>query len=639
MIKLIYKVAKPYIYPNFAKRAVLESSEFAEYSLNQSLKVTHPFKPGWYMVELKATGAFETAYLDMAFEKNDSLPLPIRAKKLIKRIIYLKNQGEYLKLNLVINGKNGSLSLLRFVPIKEDFALARMLKRLSDHPLLNKEVLLAKFNKKATVRQIDFNQVVFEAYNRIFCNSNDDTYHQWIEDVELDLIDKFNSTCSERVLIEDYVCIVDPSYVLYESSKDLLIRFLAKHPDAVLAYPDEDNIGDHNIRSKPWFKTDWNHDLFLSQDYISTCFVCRKTWYEENKSIFESLEVSLALATILPNLTSKEILHLPLVLAHKLLPHKSSGDEALDAERAHVLKGTIVNLTSVGLTNKNLVLNFLMPNPEPLVSLIIPTRNRLNILKPCVESILEKTTYGNFEILILDNQSTDKDILEWFESIHTDQRVRVLHYDHAFNYSAINNFGVQQAHGSVIGLINNDVEVISANWLTEMVAHACRTDIGCVGAKLYYSNGQIQHAGVILGLGHVAGHAHRFAEREAEGYFNRLNLVQNYSAVTGACLLVRREIYEQVGGLNEHALSVAYNDVDFCLRVRKAGYRNLWTPHAELYHHESVSRGEDDTPEKKARFAKEVAYMRTTWAEELKNDPCYNPNLSKLREDFSLREF
>jgi GT2 family glycosyltransferase len=272
------------------------------------------------------------------------------------------------------------------------------------------------------------------------------------------------------------------------------------------------------------------------------------------------------------------------------------------------------------------------------VSLLIPTRNKLDILKPCVESILEKTTYKNFEIIILDNQSTDPDILAWFREIQTNHQVKVLLYNHPFNYSAINNFGVCYAKGSIIGLINNDVEVISENWLSEMVTHSCRQEIGCVGAKLYYSNGQIQHAGVILGLGHVAGHAHRFAERDADGYFGRLKLVQNYSAVTGACLLVRREIYEQVGGLNEQDLPVAYNDVDFCLRVQAAGYRNLWTPHAELYHHESVSRGEDDTPEKKARFDKEVAYMRNTWSKELDNDPCYNPNLSRLREDFSLRE-
>ncbi|MEZ5479920.1 MAG: glycosyltransferase [Thiolinea sp.] len=233
----------------------------------------------------------------------------------------------------------------------------------------------------------------------------------------------------------------------------------------------------------------------------------------------------------------------------------------------------------------------------------------------------------------------EPETLAWFEQIVQDKRVRIIPYDQPFNYSAINNYGVQHARGSVIGLINNDVEVISPGWLTEMTAHACRPEIGCVGAKLYYSNGQIQHAGVVLGLGDVAGHAHRFFARDAEGYHGRLKLAQNYSAVTGACLLVRREIYEQVGGLDAENLAVAYNDVDFCLRVREAGYRNLWTPYAELYHHESISRGKDDTPAKRVRYEQEVAYMKSRWGRELENDPYYNPNLSRKREDFSLREF
>lgn len=639
MIKLLYKAAKPYLYPNIAKRTVLENSHCSDYVFTQFLKATKSFKSGWYMVELKAKGTFETAYLDMAFENNNNLPLPLRAKKLTKRIIYLPSPSEYLTLKLRIYGKEGCLSLLRFVPIKENFAQARMLKRLLDHSLLDKEVVLAKLNKKATVRQLAFNQVIFEAYNRIFDQTNNDTYQQWIEDVELDLLHEFSLTCSEQGLIDSYICLVDPSYSLDEVSRNLLINYLAKHPDAVLVYPDEDQIDGYGLRSKPWFKSDWNYDLFLSQDYISGCFVCRKSWYEKHQSLFDTLGVKLALAAILPKVSQKQILHLPLLLAHKIIPSGQDTDKNLELERGLLLKNTLSDVNTVRLNRDDLVFEFLIPAPEPLVSLVIPTRNRLSILKPCVESILEKTTYKNFEILILDNQSTDKDILEWFQSIQVDHRVNVLSYNYPFNYSAINNFGVQQAKGSVIGLINNDVEVISENWLSEMVAHACREDIGCVGAKLYYSNGQIQHAGVILGLGHVAGHAHRFAERDSVGYYDRLKFVQNYSAVTGACLLVRRSIYEQVGGLNERDLPVAYNDVDFCLRVRALGYRNLWTPHAELYHHESVSRGEDDTPEKKARFDREVAYMRTTWAKELEHDPCYNPNLSRLREDFSLREF
>jgi GT2 family glycosyltransferase len=228
--------------------------------------------------------------------------------------------------------------------------------------------------------------------------------------------------------------------------------------------------------------------------------------------------------------------------------------------------------------------------------------------------------------------------LEYLASFGDSYRVRVLRYDRSFNYSAINNFGVDEARGTIIGLINNDTEVISPDWLTEMVSHACRPEIGCVGAKLYYGNDTVQHAGVITGLGGVAGHSHKYYPKDAPGYFYRLQLVQNLSAVTGAALLVRKAVYEQVGGLNENHLAVAFNDVDFCLRVGQAGYRNLWTPYAEMYHHESASRGTEDTPEKQRRFQREVAYMKGRWGNLLSQDPAYNPNLTLDREDFSLSQ-
>ena len=213
----------------------------------------------------------------------------------------------------------------------------------------------------------------------------------------------------------------------------------------------------------------------------------------------------------------------------------------------------------------------------------------------------------------------------------------MLQWNHPFNYSAINNFGVSESRGEIIGLINNDIEPINADWLGEMVGQVQREEIGCVGAKLYYPNNTVQHAGVILGIGGVAGHAHKYFHRTESGYFSRLMLTQNLSAVTAACLLVRREVFEAVGGLNEAHLAVAFNDVDFCLKVREAGYRNLWTPLAELYHHESVSRGQDDNPEKQARAQREVSYMLETWGEQLTTDPYYNPNLTLVHEDFSLR--
>ena len=225
--------------------------------------------------------------------------------------------------------------------------------------------------------------------------------------------------------------------------------------------------------------------------------------------------------------------------------------------------------------------------------------------------------------------------MAYFDEIACHDKVTLLSYPHPFNYSAINNFAVKHAKGEIVGLVNNDIEVINADWLTEMTSQAIREDVGCVGAMLYYPNDTIQHAGVICGLGGVAGHSHKHFAKDHPGYFKRLQLVQNLSAVTAACLLVKKTVFDEVGGLNELDLTVAFNDVDFCLRVKEQGYRNLWTPYAELYHHESISRGAEDNPEKVARFNREMEYMKQKWEKELSHDPFYNENLTLDREDFS----
>jgi GT2 family glycosyltransferase len=266
------------------------------------------------------------------------------------------------------------------------------------------------------------------------------------------------------------------------------------------------------------------------------------------------------------------------------------------------------------------------------VSLLIPTRDGLAVLKRCLDSLVAKTTYPRFEIVIVDNQSREPATLAYLASLVESGRARVVPYDRPFNYSAINNLAAREARGEVLCLLNNDVEVITPDWLTELVSHALRPDVGAVGAKLLYPNDTIQHAGVVTGLWEIAGHVHRFLPREAPGYFSRAHLVQNVSVVTGACLAIRRELYLALGGLEEDNLAVAFNDVDFCLRVDAAGYRNVWTPWAELYHHESFSRGPEDTPEKQQRANREVDYMKRRWGAQLKADPYYNPNLSLYSE-------
>jgi GT2 family glycosyltransferase len=279
----------------------------------------------------------------------------------------------------------------------------------------------------------------------------------------------------------------------------------------------------------------------------------------------------------------------------------------------------------------------LWKSTNPLVSLIIPTKNGKALVKACIESILEKTTYPNYEILLIDNGSDEQESIEYFKYLDTLEKVTVLKYPAPFNYSAINNFGVKHANGSILGLVNNDIEVISPDWLTYMVGHAERESIGCVGAKLLYSDTRIQHAGVVLGYGGGAGHAHKNFPRFHSGYLNRINATSNYSAVTAACLLVKKSLFDEVGGLNERDLSVAFNDVDFCLKVKELGVQNVYCAEAELFHHESVSRGLDISPEKAARFNKELGYLRSTWASYIDHDPAYSPNLTLKRENFSIK--
>lgn len=427
------------------------------------------------------------------------------------------------------------------------------------------------------------------------------------------------------------------------------------YPDAQLFYSDEDSLNKRGERCQPVFKPAWNPDLLLSTNYVGRMAVYKRRllWkFEAGQQMLRAdlhdapaLDYALALTFLMWQSTygsAATVCHVPFMLYHR---HEKAAKHIQQniavSLVSKVLAQSVASLdakVSAGLTPSSVHIEWPVPTPEPLVSLLVPTRNGVQILRPCVDAILARTEYRHFELLILDNQSDCPETLAYMQEVsQRDARVRVLRWDEPFNYSAINNFGASQAHGSIIGLINNDVEPINEAWLTEMVSQACRSEIGCVGAKLYYPNGMLQHGGVILGLGDVAGHAHRFFPRNSDGYTGRLKLTQNLSAVTAACLLLRKSVFNNVGGLNENDLTIAYNDVDLCLKVREAGYRNLWTPHAELYHHESISRGADDTPKKRARWLSEVAYMRRTWAKQLDNDPAYNPNLTLVHEDFSLR--
>ena len=274
---------------------------------------------------------------------------------------------------------------------------------------------------------------------------------------------------------------------------------------------------------------------------------------------------------------------------------------------------------------------------HPKISIFIPNRDRPEDLSLCIKSLISNSTYRNFEVIIIENGSKEDKTFQLYEELKKTGTSRILVWDESFNFSAVNNFAAKYATGDVFLFLNNDVEIIRPDWLENLLQHVMRREIGAVGAKLYYPNDRIQHAGIIIGLGGVAGHPHRYCHAESNGYMGRLLVVQNVAAVTGACLMIRRGVYEEVGGFDEN-FALSYNDVDLCMRIRENGYLIVITPYAELYHHESATRGYEDMPEKKSRFEREASLFKTKWASALeKGDPYYNPNLSLIKDDFSQR--
>lgn len=447
----------------------------------------------------------------------------------------------------------------------------------------------------------------------------------------------------------EWVAMLDHDDLLAPHALFHVVAAISARPDIQMIYSDEDKVNEMGQRYDPYFKPDFSLELFRSQNYLNHFAVYRKKAIEAVggwRPGFEGSQDYDLNLRIIERIKPSAICHIPAVLYHWRAIRGSTAFAAREKTYAYAagLRALREHAERLGLPARveeapgvpYYRMRFKTPNPAPLVSIIVPTRDRAEVLRTCGRSILDQTTYEPFELLIVDNGSVKEETAAVLAEMAGDARVRVLTYPHAFNYSAINNFAARAARGEILALLNNDVEVISPDWLTEMVAWAAQPKIGCVGAKLYYPNDWVQHAGVILGIGGVAGHSHKHYSRDHPGYFGRLKLVQNISAVTGACLVVRKEVYERAGGLDEENLAVAFNDVDFCLKIREAGYRNVWTPFAELYHHESVSRGYENTQHKRKRFAKEVRFMLQKWGDLLVNDPFYSPHLTKKREDFSV---
>jgi glycosyltransferase involved in cell wall biosynthesis len=446
----------------------------------------------------------------------------------------------------------------------------------------------------------------------------------------------------------EYVALLDNDDLLSTHAFFYVVKAILANPDVALIYSDEDKINDNGFRYDPYFKCELNYELLLAQNMICHLAVYRRDLLKELKGFRVGYEgaqdYDLALR-VLEKVGAQKIVHIPKVLYHW---RAISGSTALNINEKyyatdsgrrviaeHLVRsgrgGSVSEAPEAPSMNR---VRYPLPENLPLVSIIIPTRDRADLLEMCLNSLFKKTIYENYEILIVDNGSVEDATKEFFERQPKD-KVRIIRDDSPFNYSRLNNLAVDKAKGDVICLMNNDIEILTPDWIEEMLSFVMQPDVGCVGARLWYPDGGLQHGGVISGIGGVAGHSHKYLKKGNLGYFARAVLHQSLSAVTGACLMIRKSVWEEVGGLEEQ-LAVAFNDVDFCLRVREAGYRNVWTPYAEMIHHESLSRGAEDTPDKQKRFIQEINLMKTRWSSALQNDFAYSPNLTNEHEDFSF---
>jgi glycosyltransferase involved in cell wall biosynthesis len=461
------------------------------------------------------------------------------------------------------------------------------------------------------------------------------------------------SACSNSALAlatGDWCALLDQDDTFAEHALALIALEIDLHPDAGLIYSDEDKIDEDGLRSNPFFKPDWNPELFLGQNYINHLGCYRTDVLREISGFREGFEGSqdydLALRCI-DRLRPEQVRHIPRILYHwrmvggSLAAIPDAKPYAKEAARRAIadhckrqgMRGKVVPCPENAESHR---LIHALLEPAPLVSIIIPTRDRVGLLKRCVESIRGRTDYSSFEIIIVDNGSVEEETFRFLREVERDERIRVIVKSGSFNYSLLNNHAAKQARGDILVFLNNDTEIDDAGWLTEMVSHAARTEVGAVGARLWYPDGTLQHGGVVLGLGGVAGHAFPHIPRGHPGYFNRAMLPQNCSAVTGACLAVRKTVFEELEGFDEVNLGVTFNDIDFCLRLTQGGYRLVWTPYANLIHHESASRGHQRTREEQEEFQRAVDYMQTTWGAQLMQDPFYNPNLSLNPPGFEI---
>lgn len=454
--------------------------------------------------------------------------------------------------------------------------------------------------------------------------------------------DSINKTL--ELISDNYFFILEPYDRLSPKALYYVACTIEQNPDIVVLYTDEDKIDNENHRSAPFFKTDWNPDLFYSFNYIGQFTIFKRQAVIDaggfRKNFSESIQYELILR-LSEQVKSNRIVHIPMVLHHRIKEFKKKNPLNDNISRIAALQehfkrtGQNAELSLHSENEKYIRVKFLLPLQKPQVSIIIPSKDNLQYLQKCVESVIAKTDYPNYEIVIVDNGSKKQEVHNYLEQLQKrkDVNLQILSYNYPFNFAAINNFAVSKSKGEVLCFLNDDTEVISAEWLTEMVSHAMRPEIGVVGAKLYFPDDTLQHVGMLVGLGGFAGHIlwRHFDRIDKFNTFTKT--ARNVSAVTGACLLIQKKIFLELNGFDENDFIIAYNDVDLCLKAIKKGYRIVWTPYAELYHHECVSRGYFRKRKNVKRYNKESQCFANKWSKFIEHDPYYNQNLTNENVD------
>lgn len=460
-----------------------------------------------------------------------------------------------------------------------------------------------------------------------------------------------NTNAGIQASAGDFIAFADHDDELTPHALFSCVKALNEHPEIKVLYSDEDKMSmDGHKFFQPHFKPDYNPDLLCTVNYICHLFVAKRSVIEKVGMLrkeFDGAQDYDFIFRCVEAVKEEEIYHIPKILYHWRCHEDSTAENpesktyAFEAGKRAIeehykrtgISAEVYQGEFLGLYRTKFLRAY-----DPLISIIIPNKDHIEDLKRCMDSIDNHSTYQNYEYVIVENNSTEEKTFQYYKELEaSNPKAHVVYWDGPFNFSAINNYGASFAKGEYLLLLNNDTEIINPDCLEEMLGYCMRKDVGAVGARLYYEDDTIQHAGVVIGFGGIAGHCFVLQPRGTTGYCHRIICAQDYSAVTAACMMVKRTAFDEVEGLTEE-LAVAFNDIDFCMKLREAGYLIVYNPYAELYHYESKSRGLEDTPEKVARFNREMSIFEKRWPDILRNgDPYYNPNLTLKSQDFSLK--